>query len=235
MFSKKQKPAWPQKLPSAIVTVQNKLTIVYVKYLQSKVHLFKSDHPRWRFGKKHFISKTGLMFFNPPPPPSKPTNLWKAIYRSFQNHWDAFGLNTFQFFSFSHQSWWKIISRNTIPDMKRYLFAMKFIFKHIFGHFFENEWKGQNTIQSRPQEKKYVFILRKFKCSIFLYQQYYASSNVSTISQPPDSVCCYFFPVVVNFYVKPIGPLLSPLFLQKSNSIDFQDRQPTSLSDVGLW
>ena len=52
---------------------------------------------------------------------------------------------------------------------------------------------------------------------------------------PPDSVCCYFFPVVVNFYVKPIGPLLSPLFLQKSNSIDFQDRQPTSLSDVGLW
>ena len=29
--------------------------------------------------KKHVISKTGLMFFNPPPPPSKPTNLWKAI------------------------------------------------------------------------------------------------------------------------------------------------------------
>ena len=34
------------------------------------------------------------------------------------------------------------------------------------------------------------------------------------------------FPVVVNFYVKPIGPLLSPLFLQKSNSRDFQGRSP---------
>jgi len=108
--------------------------------------------------------------------------------------------------------------------MKRYLFAMKFIFKHIFGHFFENEWKGQNTILSSTR-KKYVFILRKFKCSIFLYQQYYASSNVSTISQPPPwHYLLLLFPVVVNSYVKPIGPLLSPLFLQKSNPIDFQDR-----------
>jgi len=164
------------------------------------------------------------MFFNPPLPHQNPP-IYGKRYRSFQNHWDAFGLNTFQFFSFSHQSWWKIISRNTIPDMKRYLFAMKFIFKHIFGHFFENEWKGQNTIQSRPQEKKYVFILRKFKCSIFLYQQYYAYPNVSTISQPPPwHYLLLLFPVVVNSYVKPIGPLLSPLFLQKSNPIDFQDR-----------
>ena len=59
-------------------------------------------------------------------------------------------------------------------------------FQTYFWAFFENEWKGQITILS-SKRKKYVFILRKFECSIFLYQQYYASSNVSTISQPPPT------------------------------------------------
>jgi len=98
----------------------------------------------------------------------------------FQTHRDAFGLNTVSVFS--HKPCLKLTSRYTIPDLKRYLFAMKFIFKHIFGHFLKMNERLKK--HSRPQEKKTFLFCEKFKCSIFLYQQYYASSNVSTISHP---------------------------------------------------
>ena len=116
-------------------------------------------------------------------PPSKPTNLWK---RSFQNHWDAFGLNTFQSFSFSHQSCWKITSRKTIPDLKRYLFAMKFIFKHIFGHFLKMNEKVKLPF-SRPKEKNTFLFCENLNVLYFYISNIMPPLMLVLLASPPQT------------------------------------------------
>ena len=181
MFSKKQKPAWPQKLPSAIVTVQNKLTIVYVKYLQSKVHLFQSDHPRWLFGKKHDYPTLVLCFFIPPPqnPPIYGSVRFKTIGTLLD--WTPFNP-----FSFSHQSCWKITSRKTIPDLKRYLFAMKFIFKHLFGHFLKMNEKVKLPF-SRPKEKNTFLFCENLNVLYFYISNIMPPLMLVLLASPPQT------------------------------------------------
>lgn len=167
---------------------------------------------------KNMIIQHWSMFFIPPQNP--------PIYGSvrFKTIGTLLDWTPFSPFSFSHQSCWKITSRKTIPDLKRYLFAMKFIFKHIFGHFLKMNEKVKLPF-SRPKEKNTFLFCENLNVLYFYISNIMPPLMLVLLaSPPPDSICCYFFPVVVNFYVKPIGPLLSPLFLQKSNPRDFHDR-----------
>jgi len=69
-------------------------------------------------------------------PPQNPTNLWK---RSFQNHWDAFGLNTFQsFFFFSPVLLENNLKKND-SRLETIFVRHEIYFQTYFWAFFENE------------------------------------------------------------------------------------------------
>jgi len=83
--------------------------------------------------KKHDYPTLVLCFLSPP---SKPTNLWK---RSFQNHWDAFGLNTFQsFFFFSPVLLENNLKKND-SRLETIFVRHEIYFQTYFWAFFENE------------------------------------------------------------------------------------------------
>lgn len=155
-----------------------------------------------------------------PPKTHQFVYVWKAI--SFPNPQGRFWIeHSFSFFS---QALLEInLQIYTIPDLKRYLFAMKFIFKHIFGHFL----KMNERLKKHSSTRKKTFLFcEKFKCSIFLYQQYYASSNVSTISHPQTqfvatsttSSCQFLCLSPQDYYQSSIPPEKQPQTLQDRQS-----------------
>jgi len=77
---------------------------------------------------------------------------------------------------------------------------------------------------SRPQEKNTFLFCENLNVLYFYISNIMPPLMLVLLASPPWHYLLLLFPVVVNSYVKPIGPLLSPLFLQKSNPIDFQDR-----------